>query len=215
MAFFVDTADLQAARAAQEFGWISGLTTNPLLLAKIALPPEETLRGLAALHFPKFFYQLTAPDSESQKREADLALEIIGTVLVLKITPTAAGLASVKCFSSRFPCCVTAVYSAVQAAAAAEAGAAYVAVYVNRASSSGLDGIKLVGEVAGVLAGSNCKVLAASIKSAGEASAALDAGADDLTIGPQWLTPILEHPLSAKAVAEFRSEGKGLGSSLG
>jgi transaldolase len=108
------------------------------------------------------------------------------------------------------PCCVTAVYTPAQALVAAEANARYVAVYVNRAARLLGDGLKLLRDVAEILKHSRTEIIAASIKSSGEACAALSAGAHHVTLPYEVLTSLITHPLSEQTIAEFQAGGVGL-----
>jgi transaldolase len=96
---------------------------------------------------------------------------------------------------------------------ASEVKARFVAVYVNRATRLMGDGLKLVREVADILKHSQTEIIAASVKSAEEACAALSAGAHHLTLPYEVLTSLLEHPLTEQTLAEFQARGIGLTSS--
>ena len=165
MAIYVDTAILAEATRASKFGWIAGITTNPTLLAKSELSPQETLKQLAQLMPGEVYYQLTASDFDGMVAEGKAAFEAIGQQTVLKVPATAAGFQAVAYLSGEIPCAVTAIYSAAQAVVAAEAGAKYAIAYVNRATRLLGDGFALVRDMANVLQSTNTEILAASIKS--------------------------------------------------
>jgi transaldolase len=209
MAIYIDSALLDEVKAAQKFGWVYGVTTNPLLLARAGEDPLDVLSSLAHLKFKQLFYQLVAPTVESMYQETQAVLQIVGKGLVLKIPPTETGFRFVSIYRDEFLCCVTAVYSAAQALVAKEAGAKYVAVYVNRATKLMGDGLGMVREIAEVLENSETKILAASIKSPEESCASLSAGAHHLTLPFDVLSKLIEHPLSEQAVEEFDSDGVG------
>ncbi|MGL5032353.1 MAG: transaldolase family protein, partial [Microcystaceae cyanobacterium] len=97
-----------------------------------------------------------------------------------------------------------------QAVIAQQAGAKYAITYVNRATRLQGDGLKLVREMADILQGSSTEVLAASLKSANEAAAALLAGAKHLTLPLPILQAMTNHDLSQQTVAEFNNKGRGL-----
>jgi transaldolase len=216
MAIFIDTGITAEARRAAEYGWVRGVTTNPILLAQSGPSADCTLKDLAALGFEKLFYQLTAKDPEGMLAEARAAQEIAGRALVLKISPAECGFRFVSDHSAEFPFCVTAVFSPAQAAVARECGARYVAVYLNRATRLLGDGPGLVREIAAVLASGSpavqgrTEILAASIKSAEEAGTALAAGAQHLTLPFAVLETLTYHALSAETAAKFEAEGIGL-----
>jgi transaldolase len=135
---------------------------------------------------------------------------MVTTGLVCKITPTDSGFKFVARHHKRFPCCVTAIFDPAQALVAREAGAKYVAVYVNRATKQLGDGLALVRELANVLAGSRTEILAASLKSTKEAVASVTAGAQHITVPFELLTRLPGHPLSTQTAEQFDAEGIGI-----
>ncbi|MEG4284713.1 transaldolase family protein [Microcoleus sp. A006_D1] len=210
MAIYVDTAIIAEATEASKFGWIAGITTNPTLLAKSELSPEETLKQLAQLTSGELYYQLTASDFDGMVAEGKAAFEAIGQQAVLKIPATAAGFQAVAHLSGEIPCAVTAIYSAAQAVVAAEAGAKYAIAYVNRATRLLGDGFALVRDMANVLQRTNTEILAASIKSPEEAVQTLLAGAHHLTLPLDVLQAMAVHELSQQTVDEFAKNGRGI-----
>lgn len=210
MAIYLDSAIASEAQTARKMGWVKGITTNPTLLAKSELSPEETLKKLVPLSDGPLYYQLMAADFEGMRREGRKAYEIIGDRTVLKIPATPVGFQVVDDLSGEITCSVTAIYSAAQAAVAREAGAKIAIAYVNRATRLLGDGIGLVRDMAEVLGDSDVEILAASIKSPAEAAAALQAGADHLTLPLMMLRAMATHELSNQTVAEFARNGVGL-----
>jgi len=210
MAIYLDSAKLDEARQAKEFGWVYGVTTNPSLMAKAGVEPEDVLKGLAKLDFYQVYYQLVSQDLEDMLIEAHKAGEIVKNGLILKIAPTVNGFRFVAKHGNEFPCCVTAVFDPAQALIAREAGARYIAVYVNRATKQLGDGLGLVGELAKVLAGSQTEILAASLKSTKEAVDAFLAGAQHITIPFDLLVDLSTHLLSVQTVEQFNAEGVGI-----
>jgi len=210
MAIYLDSAKLDEARQAKEFGWVYGVTTNPSLMAKAGVEPEAVLRGLVALVFRQVFYQLVSNDLDDMLSEARKAAEIVKTGLICKIPPTDTGFRFVARHGSEVPCCVTAIFDPAQALVAREAGAKYIAVYVNRANKQLGDGLGLVKDVAKVLAGSHTEILAASLKSNSEAVDALVAGAQHITVPFDLLMNLPINPLSIRTVEQFNAEGMGI-----
>ena len=210
MALYLDSAIIAEAKAVHQWGWVNGVTTNPTLLAKSNLSPQETLSQLKAIFTGEIYYQLTALDFDGMVTEAKAAFDILGTQTVLKVPATELGFQVVAQVSSEIACSVTGIYSASQAAVAQQAGAKYAIAYVNRATRLLGDGIALAQEMADVLAGSETKILAASIKSPEEAVATLQAGAYHLTLPFGILKAMTTHELSEKTVEEFRETGTGL-----
>ncbi|MEG4852151.1 transaldolase family protein [Microcoleus sp. B5-D4] len=210
MGIYLDTAIVAEAKEASQFGWLSGITTNPTLLGKSDLSPDVTLKQLAKLIPGEVYYQLTASDFDGMVAEGKVAFELIGQQTVLKVPATAAGFQAVAHLSPEIPCAVTAIYSASQAVVSAEAGAKYAIAYVNRATRLLGDGFALVQEMANVLKKSNTEILAASIKSPEEAVKTLLAGAHHLTLPFDVLQAMTVHELSQQTVDEFAKNGRGI-----
>lgn len=210
MALYLDSARVAEAEAASKFGWVTGITTNPTLLAKSDLPPDVTLKKLKELMSGEIYYQLMAIDFESMVTEGKAAYDLIGRQTVLKVPATATGFQVVAHLSSEIPCAVTAIYSAAQAVVSAEAGAKYAIAYVNRATRLLGDGFALVRDMASVLKDSNTEILAASIKSREEAVGTLQAGAHHLTLPFDLLQAMAVHELSQQTVEEFAKNGRGI-----
>ncbi|MGF1540883.1 MAG: transaldolase family protein [Pleurocapsa sp.] len=207
---YLDSAIVAEAKTAVSLGWIKGITTNPTLLKKSPLSPEETLTQLTAISPGELYYQLCATDFDSAIAEAKQAASIIGNKLVLKIPATDLGFKITAYLSSEITCSVTAIYSPAQTAIAQEAGAKYAIAYVNRATRLLGDGLALIRDMSEILRGSKTEILAASIKSPQEAAATLQAGAHHLTLPLAILQQMTTHELSSTTVDEFRANGIGI-----
>ncbi len=207
---YLDSAILEEAQAAVAMGWVTGITTNPTLLNKSHLAPEDCLVKLSAICPGELYYQLCATDFEAMIKEGYQAAEIIGDQLVLKIPATELGFRVTARLASEITCSVTAIYSPIQAAIASEAGAKYAIAYVNRATRLLGDGLGLVKQMSTILQGTNTEILAASIKSPEEAADTLQAGAHHLTVPLTILQEMTSHELSTKTVAEFSAKGIGI-----
>jgi transaldolase len=210
MAIYIDSAIENEVRQAMAFGWVSGVTTNPSLLARVDRPPEVVLEQLSSISPGPLFYQLMAKMPHEMLREANRARDLVGEKLVLKILPTEAGFQFCAQYSGDFPCCVTAIFSEWQALVASEAGAGYIAIYVNRATKLLGDGIELVRNASAVLSGSCTQIVAASIKSPREASTVFMAGAHHLAVPYDVLQALITHELSESAIVEFYGGGVGI-----
>jgi transaldolase len=207
---YLDSALIEEAKIAISLGWVKGITTNPTLLAKSSLTPEQTLQELAAICPGELYYQLTASTYEDMVKEARKAYSLIGEKTVLKIPATKLGFQVVASLSKEITCSITAIYQASQALVAREAGAKYAIAYVNRTTKLLGDGLKLVREMEAVLKGSNTQILAASLKSPQEATDAIIAGADIITIPLNILQELTTNQLSENTMTEFNSKGIGL-----
>ncbi len=207
---YLDSALIPEAQKAVKWRWIKGITTNPTLLGKSELSPEDTLKQLRDLSPGELYYQLTATNFEDMVAEGRQAYEIIGDKTVLKIPATEVGFQVTATLSKDIVCAVTAIYSGAQTAIACEAGAKYAIAYVNRATRLLGDGLGLVREMAQLVQGRSTEILAASLKSPQEAAATLQAGAHHLTLPLTVLEQMTTHELSEKTVIEFNEKGRGI-----
>jgi transaldolase len=210
MTIFIDSAIYQEALEALSAGWVDGVTTNPLLLAQAPEPPATVLKSLASLSPGVLFYQLMSTTQEEMLAEARQAHLLLDEVLVLKLLPTWEGFSFAARYAPEFKCCVTAVYNPAQALAARQAGAQYVAVYVNRATQLGGNGIEMVREIARILEGSRTEILAASLKTPEQASQAFTAGATHLTMSLEVIKSLVADPFSDEAIKDFLQRGAGI-----
>lgn len=212
MHLLLDSAIVSEAETACRWGWVEGITTNPLLLARSSLPPAKTLEQLAALTAGPVFYQLTAPHLDGMLEEARRASAILGDQLVLKIMPTSAGFQAVARLSENTPCAVTAVFSPTQALVAEAAGARFVILYYHRAlvSLPEGEGQRLVEDCVAALSTGETHLIAASIKSSDEVVALRRAGVEYLTLPFLTLEALLHHPLSEQAATDFDRNGTGI-----
>jgi len=210
MSLLIDSAIISEVAEASKWGWISGVTTNPTLLAKSEYSPEDTLRRLADLISGQIYYQLTAKTEASMLKEAEVAHKILGDQLVLKIPATENGFKIVSTLSSDIPCAVTALFSSSQAMVAEAAGAQNIIIYYNRSIRLMNDGLNFIQESIAVLKGTNTGTIAASLKSTEEIVAAKLAGINHLTIPYSLLKKIPYAELSESAIKDFDNTGTGL-----
>jgi transaldolase len=217
VSILIDSANIDDVRKAVALGWVSGVTTNPSILAKVKGRPEEIIDSICRISPGPVFYQVTADTLAEREQEGRKFHDICRDKVVLKIPATTENMTLVARLSEEIPCAVTAVYAASQAIVACEAGARYVIPYVNRATRLLGDGLTLVTELAKVAAGSGLptEIVAASIKSAAEAAATVAAGAHHLTMPLDVILMLGDHPLSDQAVAEFDAAWRGRETSPG
>jgi transaldolase len=209
MGLFVDSAKIEDVRQAVELGFLAGVTTNPTIMAKAKGESKDIIRQICAISPGPVFYQVTAKTVAEREREGREFFGISPEKVVLKIPATSENMALIAKLSRDIPCAATAVYSGHQTLVACEAGARYVIPYVNRATRLLGDGCKLVAEMAAVVkaTGKPAEILAASIKSADEATQAVLAGANHLTLPMDILLSLGNHPLSDAAIEEFGRAG--------
>jgi len=205
MALFLDSAQVEEAVQAASRGFVAGITTNPILIARTGRPARNVVTDLCAALPGTVFHQVREAPGPALDAEIDHFRQIGGQVAfklpcTLDYAPVAHALARQGVVVG-----MTAVYSPAQAYLAAQAGAAYVIPYVNRATRYCGSGPALVAEIAAVLDGSGCEILAASIKTPAEAVEALLAGAHHLTLRWEVLAAMAHHELTELALQEFAS----------
>lgn len=210
MSLYIDSAILDEIKEAFSWGWVSGVTTNPSLLGKSEVKPEERLKAIANLVDGEIFYQLLAETPEGMYLEAHRARDILGNKLVVKIPATVVGFRSCARLTPEFSCAMTAVFSPAQALLSAESGARYVIVYFNRAASLMGDADLLTSACSQVLSDGMTELMAASIKSIDDAVSAVKAGAIHLTLPFDVLKSLPENDLTRQSVLEFNKNGKGI-----
>lgn len=210
MQLLLDSAILDEARQAAEWGWVSGATTNPNLLAKSDLAPAKTLKKLAKLFSGPIFYQLTGESVDAMREEARLAEDILGRQLVLKIPATELGFRAAARLSKKYAVAITSLFTPAQALVAHAAGAQYALYYHNRAKKLMPDGADLAKRLMDALARTDTRVVAASLKSVEEVVEARMAGVPILSAPFNVLAQLPRNEHSDAAVADFRQKGTGL-----
>ena len=205
MALYVDSAIIDQVREACDSGLVSGVTTNPILIAQSGRPADEVVREICQISPGPVFYQLTSASPEEMEEEGQRFAELSPSQIVLKIPCTLAGLRVTASLSEDVDCAVTAIFSAAQTYLAIEAGARYVIPYVNRATRLLGDGLELVRSMASIAAitGREAEVLAASLKTPEEVVSAALAGAKHVTVPYSVIKAMAAHPLSEAAIEEF------------
>ena len=169
MKLIVDHADLDQIKEMFEYFPVSGVTTNPTIITRTGKDPYEVLKSIrefigadAELHA-----QVISSDAEGMMAEAKVMRETVGGNFYVKIPTTKEGLKAIKNLKKEgFKVTATAVYTSIQAYLAAEAGADYVAPYLNRIDNLGYDGIQTACDIHDIFEnnGYQTKVLAASFK---------------------------------------------------
>jgi transaldolase len=215
---YLDSAGLDDAITAARSGVISGITTNPAIMAAATDDPVTHLRELLKV-FPSgpVFHQLTSGDAEAALAEVDQVDRVCGdtaarVVFKLAAQPWLFALGARLAADGRNTA-FTAVYSPGQVVCAREAGARWVIPYVDRAARLDPAAGPLVPRLAPHL-GPDMSVLAASVKSPGKALQALRDGAAGVTTTWDVISALMVHPLTDSAVAEFRSVTAAQGTSV-
>ncbi len=204
MPLFIDSADIEDVRRAFELGFVTGVTTNPALIARTGRPGLEVLNDLLDLTNGPVFYQVTAANLKGRSEQAREASRQAPRRVQVKMGATTENISLAAHLSREgVMCCVTAVASPAQAYLAALSGVTYVAPYVNRLTRQMRDGVAVVRQCVEVMKGTSTRVLAASLKSADEMLEVIMAGAHDITIPLELILKLGDHELSDKAIEEF------------
>lgn len=209
MKFFIDTANLEQIRQAQNMGILDGVTTNLSLMAKEGVKGKEQIfnhyRQICSIVDGPVSAEVFATDYEGMIREGE-ELAFIDSKITVKLPCTKDGIRAVKYFSSKnIPTNCTLVFSVGQALLAAKAGATYVSPFIGRLDDISEDGIAMVGQIVKVFRtyGFKTQVLAASIRHTNHILRCLEIGADVATCPLKAIEGLLNHPLTDKGLEIF------------
>lgn len=209
MKFFIDTANLDQIREANDLGILDGVTTNPSLMAKEGIRSDEGIKqhyiDICNIVNGDVSAEVIATDYEGMIREGK-ELSALHPRIVVKVPCTKEGIKAIKWFSGngiRTNC--TLVFSLGQALLAAKAGAAYVSPFVGRLDDISTDGVELIRQIVDVYNyyGYETEVLAASIRHTMHILQCLQAGADVATCPLSAILGLLKHPLTDSGLAKF------------
>lgn len=208
MEFILDTADLEAVKQLDELLTIEGVTTNPSIITKSGKTPEQVIKEFVEYLRPeqKFFVQVVSTDYEQMLEEARYICSLRPKNTYVKIPVTHNGYKAIKQLKSEgLGVLATAIYSADEAFLAAMNGADYLAPYVNRMCNYG-DGIGQVLDLIQMLETQgfeNTKVIAASFKNVEQVHTLIAAGIQSVTVPPEVVFTMIDHPGTKIAVDEF------------
>lgn len=209
MKFFIDTANIEQIRQAQNMGILDGVTTNPSLMAKEGVKGKEEIFGhykaICGIVDGPVSAEVFSTDYEGMIREGE-ELAAIDPKITVKLPCTKDGIRAVKYFSSKgIATNCTLVFSVGQALLAAKAGATFVSPFIGRLDDISEDGIALVEHIVKVYRtyGFKTQVLAASIRHTSHIIRCLDAGADVATCPLKAIEGLLNHPLTDKGLDIF------------
>lgn len=208
MEFILDTADIEVVKQLDELLTIDGVTTNPSIITKSGKTPEQVIKDFVEYLRPeqKFFVQVVSTDYEQMLEEARYICSLRPKNTYVKVPVTHNGYKAIKQLKSEgLGVLATAIYSADEAFLAAMNGADYLAPYVNRMCNYG-DGIGQVLDLLQMLQTQgfeNTKVLAASFKNVEQVHALIAAGIQSVTVPPEVVFNMINHPGTQIAVNEF------------
>lgn len=205
MKIFIDTANVDEIKAANDLGVVCGVTTNPSLIAKEGRVFEEVVREITSIVDGPISAEVISLEAEKMVAEAK-ELAKIHKNIVIKIPMTAEGLKAVKQLSALgIHTNVTLIFSPAQALLAARAGASYVSPFIGRLNDISANGNSLIEAIADIFAihGIETEIIAASIRSPEDAVDAARAGAHIATIPYKVICQMISHPLTDAGIERF------------
>ena len=212
MRFFVDTANVEEIRKANDMGIICGVTTNPSLIAKEGRDFDQVIEEIASIVDGPISGEVkaTTVDADGMIQEGR-EIAAIHPNMVVKIPMTMEGLKAVKVFHKEgIHTNVTLVFTAAQALLAARAGATYVSPFVGRLDDISMPGIALIEEIAEIfdIHQIETEIIAASIRNPIHVIDCARAGAQIATVPYKVLEQMTKHPLTDAGIEKFQADYK-------
>ena len=210
MRFFLDTANIEHIKEANEMGVICGVTTNPSLVAKEGRDFNEVIREIASIVDGPISGEVISSDSEGMIKEGREIAKIHKNMIV-KLPITEQGLKATKVLSSEgIKTNVTLIFTAGQALLAARAGATYVSPFLGRLEDVSTTSIPLIEDISKIFKfhGIKAEIIAASIRSPLHVVEVAKAGADIATVPYPVLMQMLKHPLTDNGIERFMKDWK-------
>ena len=212
MKFFVDTANVEEIRKANDMGIICGVTTNPSLIAKEGRDFNQVIAEIASIVDGPISGEVkaTTTDAEGMIKEGR-EIAAIHPNMVVKIPMTVEGLKAVKVIHAEgIKTNVTLIFSAAQALLAARAGATYVSPFLGRLDDISMPGIDLINEITEIfmMHDIQTEIIAASIRNPIHVIDCAKAGADIATVPYKVLEQMTKHPLTDQGIAKFQADYK-------
>ena len=212
MKFFIDTANVEDIRKANDMGVICGVTTNPSLIAKEGRDFNEVIKEITTIVDGPISGEVKATTVDAEGMIAEgREIAKIHPNMVVKIPMTVEGLKATKVLSSEgIPVNVTLIFSANQAILAANAGAAYVSPFLGRLddiNTPGLDLIRNISEIFDIY-GYDTEIIAASVRNPIHVTDCALAGADIATVPYKVIEQMTKHPLTDQGIEKFQADYK-------
>lgn len=212
MKFFIDTANVDDIRKANDMGVISGVTTNPSLIAKERRDFGEVISEITSIVDGPISGEVKATTVDAEGMIAEgREIAKIHPNMVVKIPMTIEGLKATKVLSSEgIKTNVTLIFTANQALLAAEAGATYVSPFLGRLDDISQAGIDLIRTIADIfdIYGYSTEIIAASVRNPIHVTDCALAGADIATVPYAVIENMTKHPLTDQGIAKFQADYK-------
>ena len=212
MKFFIDTANLDQIRQAQDLGILDGVTTNPSLMAKEGISGEAAVqahyRAICDIVDGDVSAEVIATDFDGMIAEGQILADLHDNIVV-KVPCTADGIKAVRWFTDhgiRTNC--TLIFSAGQALLAAKAGATYVSPFIGRLDDISADGLNLIEQIRTIFDNYEfgTEILAASVRHTMHILECAELGADVMTGPLSAIMGLLKHPLTDAGLAQFLAD---------
>ena len=210
MRFFIDTANIEEIKEANELGVICGVTTNPSLIAKEGRDFKKTIEEITTIVDGPISGEVKATTVKAEDMIAE-AREIakIHKNMVVKIPMTDEGLKAVKVLSKEgIKTNVTLIFSANQALLAARAGATYVSPFIGRLDDISMDGLELIRTISEIFAthAIETEIISASVRHPIHVTECALAGADIATVPYSVILQMTKHPLTDQGIEKFKKD---------
>lgn len=212
MKIFIDTANVDEIKKANDLGVISGVTTNPSLIAKEGRDFKEVVTEITSIVDGPISAEVISLEAEGMVSEAE-ELAKIHKNIVIKIPMTLEGLKAVKILTAKgIKTNVTLIFSATQALLAARAGATYVSPFLGRLDDIGMNGLNLIEEIVDIFDthGIKTEIIAASIRHPVHVVEAARLGAHIATIPYKVIVQMSKHPLTDAGIERFLKDWEGV-----
>ncbi|SKB62511.1 fructose-6-phosphate aldolase [Maribacter arcticus] len=212
MKFFIDTANLDEIKEAQDMGILDGVTTNPSLMAKEGITGAENIMA----HYKKICdlvdgdvsAEVISTDFDGMVAEGEKLVKI-SPQIVIKVPMIKEGVKAIKYFSDKgYKTNCTLVFSVGQALLAAKAGATYVSPFIGRLDDISTDGLGLIADIRLIYDnyGYQTQILAASVRHVMHIIDCAKLGSDVMTGGLSSITGLLKHPLTDSGLEKFLAD---------
>jgi transaldolase len=216
MKFFIDTADLNEIRQAQELGILDGVTTNPSLMAKVGITGKNAIfkhyKAICEIVGQNVSAEVLGTTYEEIIREGEELAEIDESIVV-KVPMIKDGLRAISHFTHQgIATNCTLIFSAGQAMLAAKAGATYVSPFVGRLDDVSTDGMQLIEDIKDIFVNFDfeTEILAASVRHPMHIIQCAKIGADVVTAPLNVILSLLKHPLTDAGLEKFLQDAKKL-----
>ena len=210
MRFFIDTANVDEIRQANDMGIICGVTTNPSLIAKEGRDFKEVIKEITKIVDGPISGEVKATTTDAEGMIAEgRAIAAIHPNMVVKIPMTVEGLKAVKVLHAEgIKTNVTLIFSAAQALLAARAGATYVSPFLGRLDDISTRGVDLIRDIADIFAVTDLdtQIIAASVRNPIHVTDCALAGADIATVPYAVIEQMVKHPLTDAGIAKFQAD---------